>query len=138
MTLRTFPADEVVQLSQRLHALIGHLDNRRYEAIAGMFTPDGRWRRQGRWHEGRPAILAALEARPRSMQVRHVLTNVLVTECAADEAKVDAYMTAYRQLEGQAPELFSFNTVVTTFRRVAGEWQITEQQMAREFEFSAA
>jgi hypothetical protein len=137
----TFPAvapDQVVQLSQRLLALIAHLDNRRYEAVAGMFTPQGRWLRQGRWNEGRAAILEALEARPSTLRVRHVLTNILVTECQGDQARVDAYMTAYRQVEGQAPELFSINLVDTVFQRLDGQWLIAEQQMVREFEFGAA
>ena len=72
------------------------------------------------------------------MQVRHVLTNILVTALTHDEARVDAYMTAYRQLKGQRPELFSINTVDTVFRRVDGVWLIAEQKMVREFEFSAS
>ncbi len=134
----TVPSDEAVQLSQRLLALIAHLDNRRYEALAGMFTPQGRWLRQGRWLEGREAILGALESRPQNMRVRHVMSNILVTRYAQDEAKVDAYMTAYRQLEGQPPELFSINLVDTIFRRVDGQWLVAEQQMVREFEFTDA
>jgi hypothetical protein len=134
----TVPSDEAVQLSQRLLALIAHLDNRRYEALAGMFTPQGRWLRQGRWLEGREAILGALESRPQNMRVRHVMSNILVTRYAQDEAKVDAYMTAYRQLEGQPPELFSINLVDTIFRRVDGQWLVAEQQMVREFEFPDA
>lgn len=137
MTLRTFPADQVVQFSQQLHAFISHLDNRRYEALAHMFTRDGRWLRQGRWLEGRPAILAALEARPQTMRVRHLLTNILITECTGTEARVDAYMTAYRQLEDRPPELFSINTVATVLRGEDGRWLIAEQQMVREFEFCA-
>jgi hypothetical protein len=50
---------------------------------------------------------------------------------------VEAYMTAYRQLEGQRPELFSLNTVSTTFVRESTSWQIAEQQMVRQMEFSA-
>lgn len=138
MSFQSVPSDEVVQLSQRLLALISHLDNRRYEALADLFTPAGRWLRQGRWFEGRQAILGALESRPKDMRVRHVLTNILVTDFADGEARVDACMTAYRQLEGQRPELFSINRVDTVFRRVDGQWRIAEQQMVREFEFTAA
>ncbi len=138
MICGTVPSDEAVQLSQRLLALIAHLDNRRYEALADMFTPQGRWLRQGRWLEGREAILCALESRPQNMRVRHVMSNILVARYEKNEAKVDAYMTAYRQLEGQPPELFSINLVDTIFRRVDGQWLVAEQQMVREFEFSAA
>ncbi len=138
MTSGLFPPGEAELLTQRLLSLIAHLDNRRYDALAGMFTPDGRWLRQGRWFEGREAILGALAARPAGMRVRHVMSNILVTHYAQDEAKVDAYMTAYRQLEGQPPELFSINLVGTVFRRVDGQWLVAEQQMVREFEFAAA
>jgi hypothetical protein len=138
MTFQTVPSEQVVQLSQRLLMLIAHLDNRRYDALADIFTPAGRWLRQGRWLEGRQAILDALESRPMNMQVRHVLTNSLVTDFKNGQARVDAYMTAYRQLEGQRPELFSINRVDTIFHSVDGQWLIAEQQMVREFEFTAA
>lgn len=138
MTPRPVPADEVVQLTQRLHALIGHLDNRRYEALAAMFQPEGRWLRQGRWFDGREAILSALASRPPNMRVRHLLTNIHVTDRAGEEAGVEAYMTAYRQLEGRPPELFSLNIVTTRFWREGGQWLIAEQRMVREFEFPVA
>lgn len=129
---------DVVQLTQRLHAFFSHLDERRYEDLAAMFLPQGRWLRQGRWVEGRAAIVQALQARPASMRVRHLLSNVLVTAHSPDEMRVEAYLTAYRQLEGQAPSLFSINTVANTFQRSAGEWMLAEQQLVREFEFEAS
>lgn len=131
-------ANEVVQLTQRLYALISHLDERRYDQIAEIFMPQGRWLRQGRWLEGREAILSGLHARPANMRVRHVFSNVWVTELQGDTARADAYMTAYRQLEAQAPELFTLNRVHTVFQRHGGSWMIAEQQMVREFEFTAA
>ena len=137
MTIQTVPSEQVIQLSQRLLTLIAHLDNRRYDDVASLFTPTGRWLRQGRWFEGRQAILTTLESRPKNMRVRHVLTNILVTECNEGHARVDAYMTAYRQLEGQRPELFSINTVDTVFQLLNGQWLIAEQQMVREFEFTS-
>ena len=123
--------------SQCLHALISHLDARRYEALAQLFTPQGRWLRQGQWLQGRESIIHALQARPKGMRVFHTLSNILVIECSPEQAVVEAYMTAYRQLEGQRPELFSLNTVSTTFVRESTSWQIAEQQMVRQMEFSA-
>jgi hypothetical protein len=123
--------------SQCLHALISHLDARRYEALAQLFTPQGRWLRQGQWLQGREAIIHALQARPQGMRVFHTLSNILVIECSPEQAVVEAYMTAYRQVEGQRPELFSLNTVSTTFVRESTSWQIAEQQMVRQMEFSA-
>jgi hypothetical protein len=137
MTFQPVSSEQVIQLSQRLLTLIAYLDNRRYEDVASLFTPTGRWLRQGRWFEGRQAILATLHSRPKDMLVRHVLSNILVTECNEGHARVDAYMTAYRQLDGQRPELFSINTVDTVFQLLDGQWLIAEQQMVREFEFTA-
>jgi hypothetical protein len=136
MTLQTVPSDQVVHLSQRLFILIAHLDNRRYDEVTSLFTPTGRWLRQGRWFEGRQDILSALKSRPKDMRVRHVLINILVTGFSEAQARVDSYMTAYRQLEGQRPELFSINMVDTIFHYFDGQWLIAEQQMVREFEFA--
>lgn len=130
--------DDVVQLTQCLYALFSHLDERRYAALAAMFLPDGRWLRQGRWLEGRGAILDALNARPGSMRVRHAISNVLVAGTSATGMRVEAYMTAYRQLEGQPPSLFSLNLVTNTFRHTDGQWMLAEQQLVRDFEFEAA
>jgi hypothetical protein len=133
-----FPTtDDIVRLTQRLHAFFSHLDERHYEALAAMFLPDGRWLRQGRWFQGRAAIVQALQARPATMRVRHVISNVHVAADGAGVAKVDAYMTAYRQLEGQAPSLFTVSTVANTFRREQGEWMLAEQQLVRDLEFDA-
>lgn len=131
-------SEEIVQLTQRLHLFFQHLDERRYDELAAMFLPQGRWLRQGRWVEGRPAILSALAARPASMRVRHILSNIIVTSRAAGEAEVQAYLTAYRQLEGQRPALFSINVVGNLFRREGDAWMLAEQQLVREFEFEGA
>ena len=131
------PPELVTELTQRLHAFIAHLDNRRYDDMANLFLPQGRWLRQGRWLEGREAILGALGARPASMKVRHVITNILVTAVAADEAHVEAYMTAYRQLGNEAPALFRINLVSNVYRLVGGAWMLAEQQLLPEFEFTA-
>ena len=64
--------------SQCLYALISHLDARRYEALAQLFTPQGRWLRQGQWLQGHEAIVQALQARPQGMRVFHTLSNILV------------------------------------------------------------
>lgn len=139
MTDNQVPAELVVQLTQRLHAFFQLLDERRYEDLSTLFLPEGRWLRQGRWLEGRGAILAALQARPAGMRVRHLLSNVIVTPTAGeDEARVQAYLTAYRQLEGQPPALFSINLVDNVFRRQDGQWLLVEQQLVREFEFEGS
>lgn len=131
-------AEEVVQLTQQLHAFFRHLDERRYEELAAMFLPEGRWLRQGQWLDGREAILAAMRTRRATMRVRHIISNVVATRRSRDEAEVQAYMTAYRRLEGQPPALFSINLVGNVFRRQDGRWMLAEQQLVREFEFDAS
>lgn len=131
-------AEDVIQLMQGLNTFFGHLDERRYEELAAMFPPGGRWLRQGKWLEGRAAILAAMNARSASVRVRHIISNVIVRLRNADEAHVQAYLTAYRQLAGQAPALFSVNLVSNVFRREAGRWLLAEQQLVREFEFETS
>ena len=124
-------------MTQRLNAFFSHLDNRRYADVLNLFLPQGRWLRQARWLDGREAIFTALEARPASMKVRHVISNIVVTQPAADEAHVEACMTAYRQLEGEAASLFRINLVTNVFRLDAGAWMLAEQQLLPEFDFTA-
>ena len=130
-------SEDVVQLTHELNVFFRHLDERRYDELAAMFLPEGRWLRQGQWLEGRDAIGAAMKGRPATMRVRHIISNVLVARRSEDEADVQAYMTAYRRLENQAPALFSINLVGNVFRRQAGRWLLAEQQLVREFEFEA-
>lgn len=127
----------VAELTQRLHAFFSHLDNRRYDDVLSLFLPKGRWLRQGRWLEGREAIRGALDARPASMRVRHVISNIVVTQEAAGKARVEAYMTAYRQVGDEAPTLFRFNLVTNVFHQDDGAWVLAEQQLLPEFDFSA-
>lgn len=131
-------AEDIVHLTQRLHAFFNHLDERRYDDLAAMFLPDGRWLRQGRWLDGPEAILDALRARPATMRVRHMVSNVVVNGISLDEARVHAYLTAYRQMEGQPPALFSINLVGNVFHRQAGTWLLAEQQLVRDFEFETS
>ena len=137
MSDRHAPPELVTELTQRLHAFFAHLDNRRYDDVANLFLPQGRWLRQGRWLEGHEAILGALGVRPSSMKVRHVITNILVTKVADNEAQVEAYMTAYRQLRNEAPALFRINLVTNVYRLVGGAWMLAEQQLLPEFDFTA-
>ena len=132
------PHEEIVQLTQRLHLFFQHLDERRYEELAAMFLPEGRWLRQGRWLDGRPAILEAMAARPAGVRVRHLLSNTVVSCRGTGERDVQAYLTAYRQLPGQRPALFSINLVGNVFRRHGDAWLLAEQQLVREFEFEQA
>lgn len=136
MILQPVAAQTVSELTQCLHAFFSHLDERRYDALVAMFLPQGRWLRQGRWLAGHAAIRAALDARPASMRVRHVISNVLVLPGEGADVRVEAYMTAFRQQgsEGFA-SLFRLNLVSNVLRQEQGEWKLVEQQLLPEFEF---
>lgn len=136
MTCTPLCAQTVSELTQCLHAFVSHLDERRYAQLLQMFLPEGRWLRQGRWLEGREAIGAALQARPPAMRVRHLITNVLVQPGEGDDLRLEAYMTAYRQVGPQAaPALYRLNLVGCVYRRHEGVWRLAEQQLLPEFEF---
>lgn len=126
----------LAELTQQLHRAFHHMDERRYDAMLELFTEDGRWLRQGQWLEGRPAIRAALEARPADIDTRHVLSNAYVSEYAGDRAVLEATMTAYRYPAGNTgtpPTVagpLRLNLVTTVFRRDAGQdWRMAEQRM---------
>lgn len=138
MSYPNAPPVLVIELTQRLHAFFNHLDNRRYAEVLELFLPQGRWLRQGHWLEGREAILAALNARPASIKVRHVISNVVVSQVTAAEAHVEACMTAYRQLAGESASLFRINLVTNVFLLETGAWMLAEQQLLPEFDFSSA
>ena len=131
------------ELTQQLHAFFHHLDERRYTELVALFTPDGRWLRQGQWLNGHAAVRSALDARPAAQRVRHVITNAYVAGFAtANEACVEAYMTAYRHdggVDGVARIAgpLRLNLVSTLFRRVDGAWLIAEQRLVPEFEFGS-
>ena len=86
-----------------------YLDNRRYEDLANLFTPDGVWHRQGKKLEGRAAIMAALEMRPASLIIRHAVSNVVVDISDENTAEANAYITISAHntkgepLDGPAP-----------------------------------
>lgn len=126
----------LAELTQQLHSFFHAMDERRYADMLELFTEDCRWLRQGVWLDGRPAIDAALQARPAAIDTRHVLSNAYVAELAGDRAVLEATMTAYRYpaaSDGTLPRSkgpLRLNLVSTVFRRDAGhDWRIAEQRM---------
>lgn len=121
------------------------LDEFRYRELVDSMVPEGTWHRQGKVLRGRDAVLAALEERPPTMRIRHVITNFLVTAATDDVAEAVAYMTAYRHDDGRDLPMprtiagpFRVLLVKTRFHRQQGRWLIAEQAATSEFEFNAA
>jgi len=133
-------------LVQVLHGLFQDLDARRYDAVVGGFTPDGRWLRQGVWQSGRVAIAAALRERPADVETCHVISNAFVTACEGDTATLEAYMTAYRYptpgAQDEVPVItgpLRISHVVTVFaRQPDGGWLIAAQQLLPRVGFHGA
>ena len=74
-----------------VHADLGEL-----EQCAALFTEDGQFERRGEMLTGRPAILAALRARPPLLHARHHCLPPHVTIRDADSADGITYFTIYR------------------------------------------
>lgn len=69
------------------------LDRRDYAAMLAMLTDDASWLRE-EWLVGQEAIGQSLEARPSDLQVRHLVTNIIV-DPTPDGAEVTSLVTAF-------------------------------------------
>lgn len=130
-------------LSQATHQFFWYLDEFRYQDLVATMEPEARWHRQGKILAGHQEILAALESRSRTQKIRHVITNVQVTDHSADEAGTIAYMTSYKHDDGSQAPLprkisapAGFLLVQTRFRRHGDRWLISEQSATPEFLFA--
>lgn len=133
---------ELLQLTNRFYF---YLDEFRYQDLAAMMREDGVWHRQGKALKGRAQVLAALEERPRTQRIRHVITNAFLDAESADAASLVAYLTAYKYDDGKpikgAPTIdgpFRLLLVNKKFTRNAGKWMIAESAGTPEFEFRGA
>jgi hypothetical protein len=129
-------------LQQITHRFYYCLDEQRYDDLVALMRPDARWHRQGKVLDGHAAIRDALNERPRSQVIRHVITNTFVDGDSGNEATLNAYMTAYRFDDGTRRERpvtitgpFRMLLVRKRFVREAGGWLIAESIGTVEFEF---
>lgn len=130
---------ELLQLTNRFYYC---LDEFRYQDLAAMMREDGVWHRQGKVLKGRAQVLAALDERPRTQRIRHVITNAFLDSEGADAASLVAYLTAYKYDDGKpvkgAPTIdgpFRLLLVNKKFTCSAGKWMIAESAGTPEFEF---
>ena len=77
------------------------LDARDYPGAAATFAEDGTWVRGGQPYTGHAAIIAALEKRPTTMIIMHLLSNLRFAPEGANECAVSGYLTAYRYDSGR-------------------------------------
>jgi hypothetical protein len=82
---------------QRLvHSYANWIDAYEYDRFMGLWADDGEWVIYGKSSRGRAAIRAALDARPDSSVVRHLVTNVVIDVNGPDRAAGRCYAVAYR------------------------------------------
>jgi hypothetical protein len=91
-------SDRYLAIQVLVNTLWNALDRRDYEAVAECFHPQGRWFR-GTWCEGRAQIRASLLRRPDNLVVRHLITNLEVTEHEA-EYRIFLFATAIAKYIG--------------------------------------
>ena len=135
------PYAELVQLTHRFYY---YLDEWRYTDLVALMREDGVWHRQGKVLKGHAQVLAALEERPRTQIIRHVITNAFLSESDDNSATLLAYLTAYRFDDGtqRKPPVtiagpFRLLLVKKRFVRVGDAWKIAEAAGVTEFEFTA-
>jgi hypothetical protein len=73
-----------------------HLDESRFEELAGLIADDGVWNRQGEALRGPAMVLAALRKRLAGTVTRHVVTNFLIDFPDENQAEASFYMTVFR------------------------------------------
>jgi len=130
---------ELLQITNRFYY---YLDEFRYQDLAALMREDGVWHRQGKVLKGRAQVIAALEERPRTQRIRHVITNAFLSEEGDNAADLVAYLTAYKYDDGKpikgAPTIdgpFRLLLVKKRFARSGGKWLIAESAGTPEFEF---
>ena len=122
------------ECSRLVNAFYGALDEKRYDALANLFTSDGVWNRLGKDLVGPAGILAAMQERT-DWLTAHIVTNIRVDVVDADHAETIQYITLYRH-EGWQPEQGPAPVVLPLgilqhwdkHVRVGGNWKIAHKR----------
>jgi hypothetical protein len=77
-----------------------HIDARRYDAWLDLFTHDGVLHRMGTKVSGRAELARFLEARPATVETRHLCTNIRVTLASPDQATGFCYALFFQGRPG--------------------------------------
>jgi len=138
------PESTLSASTQLIHQLFYFLDEADYPKLVELFTPQGRWKRQGELLTGHAQILTALSKRPTTQRIRHVISNTFLSTSEAASASLTAYMTAYRFDNGRhttgvvsISRPFRLSLVHAKLKAADGCWRLAELDLVPEFEFAA-
>lgn len=131
------------ECERRMLGVLYGLDEFDYVALLAQFRGDGVWHRNGASLAGHAAISAALDQRPKSVRVRHLMSNFMLRSCDEQSASASFYMTAYwHETGGDHPPPTALRQPLGVYigqvslRRDAGRWLIAELAMPQEFSFA--
>jgi len=88
--------DAQVACQHLVHAFAHHLDHRRFNEAAELFTEDAAWERHGHVFNGPSEIRAAIEQRSPSVVERHVITTTMVERLTETECSAVSYAMIFR------------------------------------------
>ncbi len=123
--------------------LYNALEERRYEEVASLFSPKGKWRRFGQIYVGPDEILSALSERSASIMIRHLITNFLVLRSDSNQLVASAYLLVYsadandnneKPVRASSPR--GVYVANASFVRKDGEVRIASLCMEQDFSFS--
>lgn len=142
-------APSTTELAHTLAQFFLHLDRSDYAALLALTHERFRWHRQGKILDGHAEVIAALNERPATQRVVHVITNTVVEDERPGCITLGAYMNAYRSgdqvlAEGPATIAGPLRLSRVTTRFEAGDsdgnagWRIAAQILTPLFSFDAA
>jgi hypothetical protein len=110
-----------------------HLDDRQYDALIALLTPQCAWRRQGKVLATPAEALAALQQRSATMRIAHIMTNLACTAIDEQRCTLHGYMLVVRHDPGKVVQgpvpldgIESVRRVQATLERHENVWLINE------------
>ena len=111
-----------------------YMDQRQYEDLAALFTPDGLFDRVGQRLQGRREIVEALSARPLDQRTRHLTVGVHFLSAGPSEATAVVYNASHvgRGDQSDTPSRYAMSQPIVlefrdTYRRSLIGWRIAER-----------
>ncbi|MFA7668961.1 MAG: nuclear transport factor 2 family protein [Burkholderiaceae bacterium] len=124
---------DMTECGNQVMLFFRHLDERDYDALAGLLTPDAIWHRQGKQLRGPAEALQALQLRSPTMHIVHIITNLVVDRIDEHDCLMRGYMLVVRHEAGQALDgpapldgIDSIRTIHVALKRGDTGWLINE------------